>query len=303
MAASAGETYRQEREALLATIVTTLAADERIVAAWLTGSYARGDADAVSDIDLTVVVADDYAATLCRRAEMVTAWPPAERMALFARFGQPANVHENNYNAPEGGTFTSVFYEPSAHVVDWILVPYPLARRPDTARVLFEHLPVALEPPPEPLTPAALAAQVGEQIAFFWMMAAVTIKYLIRSDLGFVAHWLDELSLLAFRVEGQLAGQPWRYRRDQIRRLPPATTTKELAMAMSNLCARVERVMDVAGEMGITLRPAPRQAIEMLMRLLPAEHAVETLEELLARVTPENTHAETDWGTPVGREV
>jgi len=27
-----------------------------------------------------------------------------------------------------------------------------------------------------------------------------------------------------------------------------------------------------------------------------------TLEELVARITPENRHAETDWGPPVGRE-
>ena len=29
---------------------------------------------------------------------------------------------------------------------------------------------------------------------------------------------------------------------------------------------------------------------------------VPTLEELLAQVTPENLHGETDWGPPVGRE-
>lgn len=27
-----------------------------------------------------------------------------------------------------------------------------------------------------------------------------------------------------------------------------------------------------------------------------------TLEELLAQITPENLHGETDWGAPVGRE-
>jgi antitoxin MazE len=28
-----------------------------------------------------------------------------------------------------------------------------------------------------------------------------------------------------------------------------------------------------------------------------------SLEELLERITPENVHAETDWGPPVGREM
>lgn len=297
------EAYRQGREALLASLATSLAADERVVAAWLTGSYAHGDADAVSDIDVTVVIADEHAAALCRRDEMVTAWPPAERLALFARFGQPANVHENNYNAPEGGTFTSVLYQPPAHVVDWILVPHALARRPDTARVLFERRPVAPAPPPEPLSPDALAARVSEQIAFFWMMAAVTVKYLVRGDLGFVVHWLDELSLLALHVESQLAGQLWRYRRELIRRLPPATTAGELATAMSDLCSQVEGVMGVAGEKGIALRPAPREAIEALMRLRPADRPADVLEELLAQVTPENLQDEVDWGAPMGQEA
>ena len=27
------------------------------------------------------------------------------------------------------------------------------------------------------------------------------------------------------------------------------------------------------------------------------------LEELLARITPQNQHAEVDWGAPVGREI
>lgn len=28
-----------------------------------------------------------------------------------------------------------------------------------------------------------------------------------------------------------------------------------------------------------------------------------TLEELLARITPDNIHPETDWGPPVGKEI
>jgi antitoxin MazE len=35
--------------------------------------------------------------------------------------------------------------------------------------------------------------------------------------------------------------------------------------------------------------------------LRPIERPL-TLEELVARITPENVHEETDWGPPVGRE-
>ncbi len=67
-------------------------------------------------------------------------------------------------------------------------------------------------------------------------------------------------------------------------------------MAMTDLCGKVEEVMRVAEGMGIPLRPAPREAIETLMRLRPADRPVYVLEELLAQVTPENRHDEVDWG-------
>lgn len=37
--------------------------------------------------------------------------------------------------------------------------------------------------------------------------------------------------------------------------------------------------------------------------IAPVEREVYSLEELLARVTPENVHAEVDWGERVGDEV
>ena len=45
--------YAQARERLLERIAAGLAADRRFMAAWLSGSYGRGEQDAVSDIDLS----------------------------------------------------------------------------------------------------------------------------------------------------------------------------------------------------------------------------------------------------------
>lgn len=42
------------------------------------------------------------------------------------------------------------------------------------------------------------------------------------------------------------------------------------------------------GTGGLTVKPAPKRL---------------SLDDLLARVTPENLHPETDWGADVGREV
>ncbi len=51
--------WRRAREAVLARFVEACANDDRIVAAFLAGSFARGESDQHSDLDLCVVVADD----------------------------------------------------------------------------------------------------------------------------------------------------------------------------------------------------------------------------------------------------
>jgi len=262
------EAYRQSRETLLAALIESLSNDERVVAAWLTGSYGRDEADAVSDIDLTVVIADAYSESLCQRAEMTTAWPPAVRLAFFSRFGEPANVHENNHNAPEDGTFTSVLYRPSAHMVDWILVSHARTRRPAASRLLFERTPIPVAPPPSPPDPATLAAQVGERVAFFWMMSAVTAKYLVRRDLSLARCWLDELGLLVRDVERLLNGEAPEYHRGLVRPLPLSPSSEDLVAALSNLGDEMEEQMAAAGRMGIALRAAPREAVAKLLQLL-----------------------------------
>jgi len=46
------QTQLNKREAFLSGIVSSLSADERFIAAWLTGSLSHGNADALSDLDL-----------------------------------------------------------------------------------------------------------------------------------------------------------------------------------------------------------------------------------------------------------
>lgn len=91
-------TYRESRDALLSKIVATLSNDERFVAAWLTGSYSRNEADDVSDLDLTLVISDSHSETLCEKVEQVSAQTSPGRFNLFSHFGTPAIIHENNYN-------------------------------------------------------------------------------------------------------------------------------------------------------------------------------------------------------------
>ena len=51
--------WRLDREAVLARFVEACSNDDRIAAAFLAGSFARGESDEHSDLDLCVVVADD----------------------------------------------------------------------------------------------------------------------------------------------------------------------------------------------------------------------------------------------------
>jgi antitoxin MazE len=58
----------------------------------------------------------------------------------------------------------------------------------------------------------------------------------------------------------------------------------------------------VAAELGLTAGAEVEVVREgASMKVTPVRRGY-TLEELLARVTPDNTHPEVDWGAPVGRE-
>jgi len=71
--------------AVIERFVTACRADERVVAAFLGGSYARGTADAQSDLDLYVITADvAYTSFL------------VERVAFVRQFGEPVFLEDFN---------------------------------------------------------------------------------------------------------------------------------------------------------------------------------------------------------------
>ena len=72
MSTRSGKFATEVQEALIERAQKVLEEDDRIIACWLEGSFARGNADAWSDVDLHVVVADDDAASfLAGRREVV----------------------------------------------------------------------------------------------------------------------------------------------------------------------------------------------------------------------------------------
>jgi predicted nucleotidyltransferase len=238
------ETYHQNREVLLTSIITELSNDERCMAAWLTGSYARNDADELSDLDITVAVSKPHSEILCARQEQVSQKTTRERLALFSKFGKPAILHENNHNAPESGTFTFVMYSESNLMVDWILVPLHKARRPFSSRLLFDKANVPIAPAPEPEELEQSKKYVAEQWAFFWMMTAITIKYMIRGDDVFVTKWLEELHHIHHELERRIQHLPFQYKRGSFSQFQSTRETqirslRELIMRMQKLQTNV----------------------------------------------------------------
>lgn len=265
------EAYRQSREVLLTGLITELSADERCVAAWLTGSYARNEADDVSDLDLTVVIAEPYSPTLCFRHEQVSHQTTPERLALFSKFGRPALIHENNNNAPEGGTFTFVLYAGSSLMVDWTLRPQKSAERPFQSLILFDKANIPVSPAPEPDELEQSKKSVPELWAFFWMMAAITIKYVIRGDDVFVARWLEVLHGLVEEIERQLHREPRQYLRGSLSTLQP--TPKEQIESIRSLCSKMKTLAPQIEDFSGKPLVLPSEEIETLIALADEDHA------------------------------
>ncbi len=265
------EAYRRNRETLLTEIVNQLSNDPRFVAAWLTGSYGRDDADEMSDLDLRIIAAEPYSQTLCYRQEQVSHETTEERFALFSRFGKPALIHENNNNAPEGGTFTFVMYRDSAVMVDWILIPLSKATRPRESRLLFDKAGIPIAPPPEPEELERSKKYVAEQWAFFWMMMAVTIKYLIRKDYVFVTEWLEHLHGLVQDIERRLHREPWKYTRGSLSQFQ--STWEQQLDSLRSLCQNMQALAPQVEAFSGTSAALPLEEIERLMALAEEVHA------------------------------
>ena len=266
------ESYREQRDSLITKITETLSKDERFVAAWLTGSLGRNEEDFVSDIDLRLVVSDEYSHSLCARLEQVSAQTSPERYALFNQFGTPALIHENNNNAPEGGTFTFVLYAESAAMVDWVLIPHVKAARPIQTRVLFEKSTIPIAPLPEPEDMEQSKKFVAELWAFFWMMTAITIKYAVREDGVFVTQWTEHLHNFVYEIERRLNREPWNYKRGSRSQFQP-TREKQLE-SIHGLC---NRMLDLKAKVSEFTGSEPRTPIsEINTLLLLANHVTHT---------------------------
>ena len=261
--------YASNRNKLLEDITQVLKEDHRFVAAWLTGSFGRGDADNVSDLDLTVVVENSFAKNLCFRSHQVGASTTPERYALLSQFGQPHIIHENHHNAPENGTFTFVLYQETALAVDWILRPNANVARPASSVLLFEKIDISIEPPISVESLSQRIELATEQVAFFWMMVTVTIKYLTRRDEVYFHRFLDMLYGIVWDVRRLVAGEPDRWLKGSLVELATARETQ--IASVRQICQEMLDVMRDVEEMGGSVPVSPMSTIEVLIHFAESD--------------------------------
>jgi hypothetical protein len=245
--------YSAAREELLLRIHRHLEGDPRFVAAWLGGSYGRGEQDAVSDLDLFVVVQDVFAFPLCRRQAAKASGTTPERLALFQQFGEIANIHENHSNAPLNGSFSSVLYRDPPVIVDWVLLPQTGAARPPATHLLFDRAGIPISGSND----TGDTNQLAEGTAFFWMMAAVTAKYIVRGKAERAQELLAFVEDITGEVE-KLSGRP-------VKSFPAFSTDRHSqSVRLLRLCDAVEILTSLPG--GIS-PPSPRRDVQVILNL------------------------------------
>ncbi len=260
------------RRRFIDALVDVLTADGRYVAAWLGGSIARGDDDALSDVDLCIVVSDEAAATLCARPRQLAGYTTAERAALFDRFGRPALIHENQHNAPEGDSFTCVVYA-SLLTVDWVFVPRALAVRPSDAHLLFDKEGIPVRPPSPLPSRAQRAERASERVAFFWLMISIVVKRLLRGDAVGVNHMLAGLEPLVREVWTLATGLPVPYTTKSS--FPIAATIEQQVAAVRQFYDTMLALSPAIEALGGYVPDAPMAVVDSLLVALTVRRSRE----------------------------
>lgn len=183
-----------ERDALLAGLETRMRSREGVIAAWLGGSLGRGTADAWSDLDVWIVVADH--AIVAIRDD-----PRAEAKHLLAA----VDVIEAPRNAPRYGAYLLVLTdgETGLHQVDFYWMPRTGAARPFASRLLFDRsrITIPLISPIHTLTPEALRPALADCLRTTWLLTGLGGKYIVRGDARRAQRSLEYLEETSARLD------------------------------------------------------------------------------------------------------
>jgi len=190
--------YAAERDELMRQLAGSLEAVGWVSAAWIRGSFGRGEADYVSDIDVHVAVDD-------RR------FPSGEeeRLKFVGSVRRPLLTQDAGW-APVGGFNWCVLYPANAGAleVDWMVWPASVAEIAPPAVVLFNRGAVPnsgfgdyriLQNPGPPRDPDIMWAHCQASV---WLFIFIAVKYLVRGadDAVFRMVELADAQLAQLRV-------------------------------------------------------------------------------------------------------
>ena len=238
-----------EAAALLRRITEGLEADNRVLAAWLVGSFGRGD-DPWASAWVQAVVADEQIETFI-----------LGRRENAARPAEPLLVVEAPRNAPPGGAYLMALYDGEAgpYEVDWYWQARSGAQVPSDAHVLFDRVrlppsgqpnhfndsetPPALRAAQEAMTPEARRADEGRNtVSLFWAMLLISASHIARGPAGGDVPFLPMLQDL-LRDTRQFVGLS--------REPSSAQTTPDVRLAvLREIGAQMEVVMPQVAEQG-----------------------------------------------------
>ena len=263
MTASWAQTHAALRTDLLERVAAVLREDRRFVAAWLIGSFGRGEEDAFSDLDLVAVVTAPFAGVLCARPWSNAGRTTPERLALICRFGAPVVIHEHHQNAvslgmPEG-TLTLVVFD-SGVELDLFLTPPTGIERPADSRLLFDRAGIPQAPPPMAETADERREALTTSVAFFWAMAVIAAKFWRRGWDWHVHAMLERLHATLANVRRLIAGDAHRYARTSPIRLEPSSAAQ--AAALRALCDEMEALMPAAAHLGADVPAGARALVD-----------------------------------------
>ena len=223
---------RREHEALLQLAQTVLQADQRVVAAWLFGSVGCRTADVFSDLDIWVIVKDEYIETVS-----------SERQSYAAQLDRPVLLLESPGNAPTGGAYLMALYPGRAgmHQVDWYWQQQSDASLPRHTVLLFDRAGIPqdsrqeqLDPPgtPTPLTQQERAQHATQLSTFFWAMSNIAVKSVLRHQAWMAVGHLERLRGLVDGIKRMLGLNTVQEGHEEWRTalLPPVHRVEQMAM-------------------------------------------------------------------------
>ena len=213
---------------VIARFVDACSADDRIVAAFLAGSYATDTADAYSDLDLGVITTDEAF------AEVI-----ADRRALISRLGSPLFLDHffrawNVFFILADGTEGEIFFGHEGAMEEIDVGPFEplLDKRGILAGAEFPFS------PPDPDAPREHLRQI---VNWFWHELSHFVTALGRGDLWWAYGQLEALrrhcvNLMRIQHGDEAQEEPYE-------KLAKAIPVSELASLRTTFCPMERRAM------------------------------------------------------------